>query len=178
VPDETDLQKLAEYALKFFQSKKRREARDDDDIYYFMAERIPKWIYDMVYAVHEDGRWIHDDHKYLYIIDALNYLSEGNNPETPELEADVYTSDLIKWLGSHNFRTIYVDDAVKLHGWDEQAGIEGALAWGQIAEREEVFGIVLDKLNDRLEEISKGVRETFLKPGGNAEGVMDWKPTE
>lgn len=180
MPEETEIQKLAEHALKFFTSKRRPPARngDEGELFYLPTERQPVWIFDMMYDIHEKGRWFPDDYKYLYTVEALNYISEGNDPDSPELEADVYTSDLIKWLASHTFRPDYVDEAVKLHGWDDNGGIVTAIAWGQIAEREEVFREVVDHLNERLKAIENGEREVFRDRKGKPEGVMDWEPNE
>lgn len=176
--EEMDIQKLAEYALTFFESKTRGEGEDAERI-YVPALRHPTWIKDMMFAIHEDGRWFPDDFKYQYTVDALDYLAEGNDPEDPQFEADPYTSDLIKWLGSHNLRTVYVDDAVKDYGWSEDAGIEGALASGQVKEKDEIFRMVVDALKERLDDIEAGIEEEFRdkkEKGGGKGGVLDWEP--
>lgn len=175
--EETEIQKLAEYARKFFEGKRRPpEGREEGEAFYTFKSRYPTWLYDMSFAVHDDGKWLPDDYKYEYMVDALDSLSEGMHPDEPELQPDVYTSDLIKWLASHNFRTVYVDDAVEEMGWDKKRGIEGAIADGQWREKEEVFRIVVNALEERLEDIENGELEEF-KGKGPAEGMLDWEPT-
>lgn len=171
MPDETDIQKLAEYANRFFERKKRGE-----EDFYALKDRYPTWIYDMVFQVHDKGHWTPDDYKYLYVVEALDHLLEGMNPEEPELESDVYTSDLLKWFSSHRERMGIVDEAVKEMGWDEERGIEGAIALGQWREKEEVFRLVVEALEERLRDIEAGIGEGF-RSKGKTEGVLDWEPT-
>lgn len=172
MPDETEIQKLSEYANQFFVSRKHGE-----DSIYLLRDRYPTWIYDMVYAVHDKGNWYPDDYKYQLIVEALDHLSEGMNPEEPELEADVDTSDLLKWFSSHRERMGIVDEAVDEFGWDKERGIEGAISMGQWREKEDVFRRVVEALRERLNDIESGTPEEF-KNRGRTEGVLDWEPTD
>jgi hypothetical protein len=170
-----NLERLADYVLKFFKSKERGEGREAKSI-YVLEDRHPTWVYDMVYAVHDKGKWFPDDIKYDYIVAALDLFSEGVDPDEPQIEPDVYNSDLIKWLASHGNRTTYVDEAVSNFGWDENGGVISALSNGQLMEREEVFHRVHEALEERLRDIDLGEEEVFKKRGGKTEGWQDWVP--
>lgn len=177
MPDEEEmtLEKLAEYAKTFFDVKTRGEGRDAERI-YVMADRHPTWIYDMLFVVHDKGGWLPDDFKYEYIMAALDLLADGVDPDEPQIEPDVYTSDLMKWFTSHGNRTSYVDEAVNEFGWDKDRGVERAIAMGQLMEREEIFHMVLDALKGRLRDIELGEEEVFKKRGGGSESWQDWSP--
>jgi hypothetical protein len=170
--DKEKVKELAEYARKFFTCKRRGE----EDI-CGLKDRYPTWLYDMMRFIHEDGNWFSDDYKYEFAVDALNHLIDGMDPEEPELEADVYTSDLLKWLGSHRERLGIVDEAVKEYGWDPKGGIESAISLGQWHEKESVFRSVVSALEERLEDIENGIEEVFKSKKGGPEGVIDWEPT-
>ena len=170
--EETSIDKLAEYAGKFFELRKLGEKE-----FWTIKNRHPVWIFDMVYKVHDNGKILPDDYKYQFIVNALNYISEGNDPEEPpQFEADPYTSDLVAWLASHRERLGMVDEAVENYGWDKERGIEGAIASGQVLEKEEVFNRVMDALKERLVDIENGKRETFRKSSGGVVRPMDWEP--
>jgi hypothetical protein len=179
VPDKkTEIQKLAEYAGKFFERNKRG---DGDEEFYSLKDRYPDWLYKLVHKAHDDGEWMPDDYKYLYVVEALDHLSEGMDPEEPEINADVYTSDLMKWFSSNGRRIQVVDEAMEELGreFDKERGIEGAIAQGQWYEKESIFRMVAEALQARLEEIEAGVSEVFRKRrSGDPEGVLDWEPIE
>jgi hypothetical protein len=169
----SDISDLAEHALKFFETTQRPGAAAEERI-WVTKKRHPIWIKAMLFKVHEDGRWFPDDYKYEYTVDALNALYEDMNPDEPEIESDVYTSDLQTWLASHRERLGYVDEAVKEMGHSEQ-GIEGDMMMGQWREKSDVFGIVVATLRDRLEEIEAGVEEDFEGPPEKGP-IRGWKP--
>lgn len=165
----SNIEELAEYALKFFKTTQRGE-----ETIWVLKDRHPTWIYDMVYAVHDKGQWMPDDYKYEYVADTLHALSEGQDPEEGvfEIEPDVYTSALQKWLTSHAYRSTYVDDAVRALGYPEEGGLDRALMMGQVAEKEEVWRRVVQALEDRLEAIELGEAETWRKRGSK----KGWSP--
>jgi hypothetical protein len=177
--EEIDIQKLSAYARTYFAAKKRGEGSQRER-FYTLEDRYPTWVYEMVKAVHDDGEWLPDDYKYEYIVDALDLLSEGVDPDDPQLEADVYTSDLLKWFSSSGRRLDLVDEAMQeAFGWeiDEKRGIEGMISAGQWYEKDQVFRRVVDSLQKRLEEIENGEREIFSGRSGDSEGPLEWYPT-
>lgn len=178
MPEEVEpIKALADYAYKFFEHKKRGEA-EDAKRFWALTNRYPTWIEAMVRVVHDDSQWLPDDYKYQYIIDTLNNLSEGWDPEEGmyDLEADVYNHDLLEWLGSHNARAEYVDEVVEETGWPKDGGLFVALQYGQQREMQEVWNHVVEALKSRLVDIEDGVEETFERFGKGPEGVKEWRP--
>lgn len=163
-----DIKELAEYARSFFGAKEAPEPRGT---FYVAEERIPTWIYDMIYAIHDNGDWLPDDYKYEFIVDSLDSLAEGADPEDPQLEADVYTSDLLKWFTSHGKRPGLVDEAVEQMGHSPQ-GILEDIGLGQWYEKDQVFNQIVQALRKRIEEIESGIEEEFRGQGS----VKDWRP--
>lgn len=107
-------------------------------------------VYEMVRAAH--GDMLPDDYKYEYIVDALERLAEGYDDEGDEIEADVYNSALLDWLGSHLERAGYVEDAVKEWGMDSKSfDLFTAIGFGQVFEKREVFFIVKAAIEKELE---------------------------
>lgn len=155
-----EIQELAEYAKSFIESKTRPEG----EMFWSMKDRRPDWIRDMVTAVHDNGSWLPDDFKYQMIVQSLDLLSEGVDPEEPQLEPDVYTHDLNKWFVSHLERAGYVDEATADMGHSDQ-GVVGDLMMGQIREKEEIFNRVVQALRERLEAIERDEPETFEESG-------------
>lgn len=171
-----EISELAKYAGSFFLTKTRvpETPGAEGKRYVSMKKRRPTWISDMVKKVHDNGNWFPEDYKYEYIDQSLDLLADGVNPEEPQLEADVYTSDLYEWFTSHSERAGYVDEATKSIGHSEQ-GIVGDFMMGQLQEREEVFRLVVDSLTERLKEIDLGEDEVFEGP---KKSPLDWSPRE
>lgn len=96
------------------------------------------------------GDMFPDDWRYSFIVEALNMIEENENLDdcADEIYADVYTSDRLAWLASHLERAGYVDEAVNELGIGGEPGRRGGfsvlecIAFGQIAERREVFEVV------------------------------------
>jgi len=172
-----DIQELAAHARTFFEQKTfpATEGRPERRI-WIMKDRHPIWVKDMVYKAHEDIAA--DDYKYAYVVDTLDALDEGQDPEEGkyELEADVYNWDLIQWLGSNLERIGFVDEAVKELGHSSNLGIMGDLMVGQVQEKSQVWASVVESLQERLDEIEDDVQERF-ESGGEVErgGARGWK---
>lgn len=173
-----EIDELAKHARGFFTRKTfpaepGRPART----ILTLKDRHPTWVIDMVRSVHDDANWLPDDWKYEQIGETLDMLEEGADPDEPQLEADVYTSDLAEWLASHGQRPGYVDEAVKDFGHSDM-GIVGDIMFGQVREKEEIWGVVVQKLRTRLEEIESGVEEEFESRTGRKSTFRDWTPRE
>lgn len=175
-----ELQELAAYAVTFFERNRRNAVRDvnDDPSFWMLKDRHPTWLYDLVHKAH--GTMPPDDFKYEMVVDTLEALAEGQDPDESNLEADIYNSDLLRWLASHLERSGYVDEAVVEFGHASErgshgGGVIGDIAQGQWYEKDEVWRLVVDSLKERLEEIDDGVRETFSKKG-KMEDPKSWHP--
>lgn len=177
-----DIRQLADRAVSFFEIKTRAGARpsDEPERFWVMKARYPGWVRDLAFKAH--GDMMPDDFKYETIVQTLEALSEGQNPDEPSLEADVYTKDLLEWLSSNLERAGYVDDAAEEFGHASErgshgAGIIGDIAQGQWHEKDEIWRLVVEALNERLEAIERGEPETFEQYGKKS-GPKDWDPRD
>jgi hypothetical protein len=170
-----DIVELAEHARKYFVQNRRppQKPGEEGTLFWETKKRLPKWIYDLVFRIHDEGHWFPDDYKYEYIVDALDAFSEGMNPDEIQVEADPY--NLLAWLASHGQRAGLVDEAVENYGHSKE-GILGDVAFGQVYEKEGVFQVVADALRERLEAIEAGEREQFIDKSGEPAGPKEWSP--
>ena len=106
---------------------------------------LPMWLTDLILAA--QGDMMPDDYRYKFIEDALEIIAEAddNSLDCPEIEADIYTSDLTKWLHSRNDRVYYLTEA--LETFVMRDGFV-ALQFAQIIEKEEVYWSVLESLRE------------------------------
>ncbi len=159
---------IHELAKEAYASFERAERADASGTYYTRVrtrDDAPKWVSDLVHEAH--GAMLPDDWRYDCICEALGAIDEaGADADTDDLAGefadtddlagefadgvDVYTSDLLTWLGSHGWRTGYCDDAARELG-AEGGTIDQRIMLGQFAERYEVFGLVLEFLRERAE---------------------------
>lgn len=171
-----DIDELARHAEQFFETF-HRPGEPEDVRHWRFRDRRPTWLVALVRdRVHERGHFLPDDFKFTYAVNALELIGQGEDPDDPRLEPDVYTSELLAWLASHRERLGYVDEAVEEWGWDRERGIEGAIAAGQLREMEEVYRAVADGLRERLRDIEAGEREEFERRGGRGSEMRDWTP--
>lgn len=134
---QTDIQTLAKEVSSMFETKKRDNGKE----FYCLKDGAPQWVTDMVYAAHND--MMPDDHKYDFIVEALDAIADSEDVDDITLEADVYNGDLLRWVGSHLERAGYVEDAVKEFGMDANSfEFFTALSSGQYLEKQEVLNSV------------------------------------
>ena len=171
-----DLQQLAARAASYFEVHTRPPARQGDEgkRIWVLKEKRPTWVWELVHKAH--GSMGPDDWKYDTVHDALESLAEGQDPEEPNLEADIYNHDLLEWLASHLERAGYVDEAVEQFGHAGEGGargggIMGDIAQGQWYEKDEVWNIVVGELQKRLEAEEEGEPEVFEHGS-----PKDWHP--
>jgi hypothetical protein len=141
---------LATQYLAYFELKERTNG----DKFYCLTDNRPDKLYELVQQAH--GDFIPDDYKYEFIHDALTMLSEVDNEATEDdmqelgyhIEADYYTSELLKWVSSHGARIAYCDDAIE-QGIDSFTNV---LMTAQQVERQEVYAEVLTILDWHIRE--------------------------
>lgn len=139
------LQALAKEALAWFEQMQLEQRT-----VWVWKDGTPEWIRTMVQEAHAE--FFPDDWRYAFIVAALAHISDSDTPEEIELEADVYTHDLLSWFSSNITRLTYVDEAVMIYGHSDR-GIKGDIANGQLLEKQAVYLSVLDSLKHRLEGI-------------------------
>lgn len=173
-----DLKELAEQALEYFEQHQRAQPLPggDPDIFWTLKTYRPVWLKDLSRAVHDDGHFLPDDFKYQTMVDVLNALSEGQEPDDLNLEADIYNHDLLQWLASHLERAGYVDEAVENYGHSDQ-GVLGDIRQGQWYEKNEIARIMVDGLKEELERIESGEPQEMEGHGEPGQkGPKDWSP--
>lgn len=176
------IQELATRAESYFERRERPPARQGDEPghFYTLKDRHPVWVQELAHKAH--GDMMPDNFRYETIVDVLQALSEGQDPEEPSLEADVYNHDLLAWLASNLERAGYVDEAVEQfghagEGGSRGGGITGDIAQGQWYEKDEIWRLVVEALNERLEGIEAGESEEFEQRGKKS-GPKDWNPND
>jgi hypothetical protein len=148
--DEISIQELA----REFSGHFKKQTQNSGDVIVITDEESPEELDELVQEAH--GNMFPDDLRYEFIRDAMNSISDSDNPEDDagelvDSDVDIYTHDLTKWLGSRNDRFNYVDEAVKEFGHSDE-GVIKEIMMGQYKEREEVFFSVLEGLKKILED--------------------------
>lgn len=133
------------------------KTRTDGTEFISLKDGAPEWMTDLCREAH--GNMLPDDHRYAFILEAVEALMEADDPDDIDMEADIYNHDLITWLGSHGYRPGYCDEAR-----EEFVGEPGTLIdqimLGQAYEKQEVLGLVRSFLENRLEELEAEDDET------------------
>jgi len=102
-------------------------------------------------SCHNDGSMLPDDWRYEFLHDALNLIADASDIDDIQVEADVYTHDLLRWSASRNDRTAYCDEAVSEGLCPEGADMDARITAGQYMERSEVLQQVLSFLRGEAE---------------------------
>lgn len=126
--------------------------RDSRTRYVTLIDGRPDWIYDAVVMAHEDE--LPDDWRY-ETCQSICYLIDDGITEASEIAdslADIYTSDLIAWLGGHWCRPVWVDNARADGLIEPDADLETQLRIGQYCCIESMASIFLQAVQDNQEE--------------------------
>ena len=155
----TDIQRLADEALGFYRRTGPLNERPD---IYVHCDDAPQWVKDLTMHAHEglgfsSGPALPDGTRFEYVVSALDALSENADEdearEACEQGVDIYNADLLAWLSSHLGRPSYCDVAQDEGLTSNDADMISRITAGQCAERSEVFGLVLESLNERVESL-------------------------
>lgn len=138
------IQSVAKEMLKNLEKAKRTDGSS-----FVRTKKEIKWQKDIIHNAHGDN--LPDDYIYQFIEDALCVLADCREGEEDDciyqIEADVYTSDLTKWLHSSNNRVYYLDEAIS-NGAKDGFGL---LAMAQTQEKQEVAQAVLQGIREHIE---------------------------
>lgn len=144
-----DNDKIRTYAALIFEAMERRK-RDNGEGFYVLKVGSPDWMTDVIRAAH--GDMLPDDWRYATIHNLCSALSDDHDDiedargEIVDGAVDVYTSALTAWLASSVHRLAYCDQAAQEFGAPDN--MTKALQFGQYAEIDEIFGQLVDALND------------------------------
>jgi len=137
---------LAREALEWFET----DTRDNGEEFVKTKEGRPDWLENLIFTAH--GHMMADDYRYKFIENSLQYIADQDEDadlDCPEIEADIYTSDLTAWLNSRDDRLCYLTEALETFGMKDGFS---ALQAAQIIEKEEVYWSVLESLRELCEE--------------------------
>jgi hypothetical protein len=152
----TNIQTLATEARSFMVSK----TRDDGSKFWSRSDDAPEWVRELCFAAHDAGDMLPDDHRYEFIVEALDALSDTEDADDVNLEADIYTHNLTTWLASRADRSGYCDSAMEEFGITEYKSLVEHLQIGQAYEKAEVLGSVRSSLETRAEETSEETEDS------------------
>lgn len=143
------IQQLAEELRDQFETARR----DNGESFDKLKTDAPEWMSDVMREAH--GDMLPDDYRYSFIREAVELIADADadadvDSLRDQLEPATYTGDRLRWLASHLDRLGYVDSATEELGHSDQ-GVAGDIGQGQLAEKEEVFGQVLDALAELVE---------------------------
>ena len=151
---ETTIATLAQEAYDWFE---RRQRGDTDDWFYALKDGRPEWVFDLVWAAHDDGDFLPDDWRYDCIHSALGHIADNDGDEDAsefaDSQVDVYNGARFAWLASHLQRQFYVDAATEEFGPPDDASVTAQIGMGQYLEATQVFQQVYQTLEERLEQI-------------------------
>jgi hypothetical protein len=145
-----DMANLAEEAAGMFTTRTRQSSGES---YVSLKDERPDWVHDAVRAAHGDT--LPDDYIYSWAQDAFAAIgnAEGSNLDDVASEfaesVDVYTGDLMRWIGSHAGRAIYADETLVEHKPDTLSDL---LMIAQARERRELFNSIAQSLADHIDE--------------------------
>jgi hypothetical protein len=156
------IRKLAQW----YYDRLHQDTRTNGDKYYKFCtkvstdgtgdERLPEHeetaCRALAFACHESGNnMLPDDWKYEFLNEALGAIVDASDFDEIELEADIYNSDLLRWLSSHGERPGYCDAAVEEGLTAEPSDMMARIQMGQYMEKREVLGAVLAHLREEVE---------------------------
>jgi len=142
------IQELAREALECFVLKER----PDGEAFWTLKEDAPLWIRDLCYRAHDDGEILPDDWRYRFIVEALETLSECEDPYDVYIETYTHSGELLNWFASSLARLQWVEEAVEGMDWEGGFDLLLALQAGQLMEKEEVLDLVREFLERMIEE--------------------------
>lgn len=114
--------------------------------FYILDDTVPPALEDLVREAH--GEFLPDDFRYEVIYSALVAFADCRTTDDLEevrVEADVYSHDLIRWLGSNLRRIAYCDEAQAEFGL-EMADVMTLITYGQQREKDEIVDLVREGL--------------------------------
>ena len=129
--------------------------RDNREVFYKFKSDRPEWMLELAQAAHVS--FPPDDHRFRMIHGALAAICEDASEdetldslrkrglEWTDTDISRYADYFRQWFASNAARARYVDEAVEKHGWPK-GGLIQALAKGELRERQEVYGQVLEFL--------------------------------
>jgi hypothetical protein len=137
-------EEVASKAKEFLNYFKTITRHGSEQEIYILEDDAPAALEELVQNAH--GDFFPDDFRYKTIYSALSAFADCNtDPEEVRLEADIYTYDLTRWLGSNLRRVSYCDEAQSKFGL-EKVDVITLISYGQQVEKDEIVALVREAL--------------------------------
>lgn len=139
-------------ATKLYEALETKE-RDNGDKFSCLKDGSPKWMTEVIRAVH--GEKLPDDTTYSMIEAAASAIADGGDSDNTaedsiaELEPDVYTAGLTKWLASRADHVYYLTEA--LEQFEPKDGF-ALLAQAQKIQMDEIGFALIHELEKQVAE--------------------------
>jgi len=121
---EFTIQQLAEQLFR----KLKNDTRDNGDTFYFLVDDSPAWMRDVIREVH--GSKFPDDTVYQMINRVAGHIADCDyeaisdiEDSLLEIEVDIYTHDLTKWLHTRLDHIHYIDEVIE-NGYPFNSGFD------------------------------------------------------
>ena len=146
--------------------------RQRDDTTVFKEDKAPEWITEVIYAVHtaEGFEFMPHDTTCQFIDAAARMIADSTADTFDELldegcniEADVCTSDLLKWAQDNPKRLCDELDSCAIT-------IVQSLSIAQGEHKREIFDILLNELRERAEKAAEGREEYEISQAATRAG--------
>lgn len=105
-------------------------------------------LYDLIKTAH--GERMPNDYIYLYIVEALDAISEHDDLDDISMEADIYNRDLLAWVADHSEHVGYCDEVMGVMQGQEMDFMQ-IIQWAQQRQKEEILYSVRSSLETILE---------------------------
>ena len=142
---------VKEYANKMYSAMERAARRDGSEYVRlkYNCENEKEYT-SIIYDVHADlNQGLPDDFTYRVIREMLAEIEDQEDIGSPEdIEADIYTSELLDWMREDLSRVERVNDALKDLGGDD---IISLMMYAQVQEKEEIYHSLVSHIRERLE---------------------------
>ena len=139
---------VAELAAEALALSEVRTREDGSTFVVFTTTDATEWVKNAVHAAH--GEMLLDDFVFTTCREAFSAIAEaGEDADLDEIRAefadnvDVYSSELIAWLGSHGERMGYCVAAQEEGLVDVDADVAQRIAVGQAIERGQIFDAIV-----------------------------------
>ena len=149
-----NIQTLAQTGVNSFLIEKCDASRMPDGYFYIRKDDAPEWVREIIKETHDNGDMLPDDYKYQFVVDALEALADSDDVDNARSimhdGVDITTSRLLHWVQSHGYRKAYADDHIQEFSPET---LDAILMGGQYMEREEVFQVVLSRIENLIHRV-------------------------
>lgn len=111
-----------------------------------LKEDRPRELHQLVRDIHMHFESMPNDWIYITILEAFEELEQGENIEDMNIEPDIYTGELIEWLGNR-FAVDLVNQAKAEMG--SRDNIEAEIAQGQWMAKDYIYREVYDFIQEQ-----------------------------